>query len=578
MTRERYGYFSHTAARIAEGQRYAYCLDSGPERPDPASRWQPDGIHQASAVLQPGQFTWSDSAWTGIPREDLVFYELHVGTFTPEGTFESIIPRLPALRDLGVTALELMPVAQFSGARNWGYDGVYLYAPQHSYGGPHGLQRLVDACHTQGLALFLDVVYNHFGPEGCYLQEFGWYFTERYRTPWGRAINYDDRGCDAVRAFVLDNVRMWLDTYHIDGLRLDAVHAIFDNSPRHILSDIRQTAHTLAQRLGRQVHIVAESDLNDVRLLLPPERGGYGLDAQWSDDFHHAVHTHLTGERLGYYVDYGQVQDFPKLFEETFILNGSYSAHRDRCHGAPISGLAGNRFVVCIQNHDQVGNRALGERLGTLIHPSAQRLAASLLLLAPHLPLLFMGEEYGEEHPFLFFCSFSDAELVEAVRSGRRKEFAAFHASGGVVPDPQDETTFEACRLTWSWEATPHKAGLRRLYQDLLAARRFWPALQNFTQRAARLLPGTMPEALLELRRGALTAQSDQALQVYSNLTAVPQPCPDPQRLTRLWSSEAAPYNGARDARTPLGQLLPYECVVFGPATWRTYCAEEALQ
>ena len=376
MRREEHGYFSHTAAPIAEGQRYAYCLDGGPERPDPASRWQPDGVHQASAVLRPAQFSWSDHAWIGIPRADLVFYELHVGTFTAAGTFEAIIPRLSTLRDLGITAIELMPVAQFPGSRNWGYDGVYPYAPQQSYGGPHGLQRLVDACHAQGLALFLDVVYNHGGPEGCYLQEFGWYFTERYHTPWGRAVNYDDRGCDAVRAFVLDNVRMWLEDYHVDGLRLDAVHAIFDASPRHILGDIQDTASAIASRLGRQVHIVAESDLNDVRLLLPPERGGYGLAAQWNDDFHHTVHAYLTGERQGYYVDYGRVQDFPTVFEETFVLQGSYSVHRDRCHGAPIADLPGDRFVVSIQNHDQIGNRAMGERLGTLISPPAQRLAA----------------------------------------------------------------------------------------------------------------------------------------------------------------------------------------------------------
>ena len=350
---------------------------------------------------------------------------------------------------MGVTALELMPIAQFAGTRNWGYDGVYPYAPQQSYGSPYGLQRLVDACHAQHLALLLDVVYNHYGPEGCYVHEFGPYFTARYHTPWGRAINYDDRGSDAVRACVLDNVRMWREDYHVDGLRLDAVHAIFDASPRHILRDIQDIATTITQRLGRPLHVVAESDLNDVRLLLPPERGGYGLTAQWSDDFHHTVHAYLTGERQGYYSDYGRVQDFPTLFEETFVLTGGYSRHRDRCHGAPIGGLPGDRFVVCLQNHDQIGNRAQGERLGTLLSPPAQRLAASLLLLAPHLPLLFMREEYGEEQPFLFFCSFGDADLVEAVRRGRHAEFEAFHADGGVIPDPQAEATFAASCLTW---------------------------------------------------------------------------------------------------------------------------------
>lgn len=568
MVREQRGYFSHTAAPIADGQRYAYRLNGGPERPDPASRWQPDGVHRASAVLRPAHFVWSDDAWTGVPRADLVLYELHVGTFTPEGTFEAIISRLSALRELGVTALELMPVAQFPGTRNWGYDGVHPYAPQQSYGGPHGLQRLVDACHAAGLAIFLDVVYNHLGPEGNYLHEFGPYFTDRYHTAWGQAINYDDRGSDAVRAFILDNVRMWIEDYHIDGLRLDAVHAIYDFSPRHILRDIKETADALASAWGRQVHVIAESDLNDVRLLLPPERGGYGLDAQWSDDFHHTVHACLTGESQGYYVDYGRREDSPKLLEQVFILDGCYSRYRDRRHGAPANGLSGARFVVCIQNHDQIGNRATGERLGTLVCPPAQRLAASLLLLAPHLPLLFMGEEYGEAHPFLFFCSFGDADLVESVRSGRRQEFAAFRFPE-KVPDPQAESTLAASCLTWSWAEEPHKAGLRRLYQDLLTVRRHWPALRNFSQRAARLLPGQRPNTVLELIRGAGHPEPGKTLQVYCNLTAESQSFTPPiaPAEAMLFSSEAGHYAGARHEIARIEHLWPYECVVVGPAS-----------
>ncbi len=575
MAGEERGYFSYTKAHITDGQRYAYCLDGGPERPDPASRWQPDGVHRASAVLRPAHFVWSDHAWTGLPRTDLVLYELHVGTFTPEGTFEAIIPRLAALRELGVTALELMPVAQFPGTRNWGYDGVHPYAPHNSYGGPHGLQRLIDACHAAGLALFLDVVYNHLGPEGNYLQEFGPYFTDRYHTAWGRAINYDDRGSDAVRAFVLDNVRMWIEDYHVDGLRLDAVHAIYDFSPRHILREIQQTADTVARGLGRQVHVIAESDLNDVRLLQSPQGGGYGLDAQWSDDLHHTVHASLTGESQGYYVDYGRREDFPRLLEQTFILDGCYSRYRDRCHGASSADLSGDRFVVCIQNHDQIGNRATGERLGTLVGPPAQRLAASLLLLAPHLPLLFMGEEYGEEQPFLFFCSFGDADLVESIRVGRRQEFAAFHFPQ-EVPDPQAASTFAASCLTWSWAADPHKAGLRRLYQDLLSVRQRWPALQNFTQRAARLLSGQAPHALLELIRGACHPKPGRTLQVYCNLTAEPQPFTPPTAPAEamLFSSEARQYAGPRHATTRLEHLWPYECVVVGPAQWPRLAVE----
>ena len=340
MTREERGFFSFVRDNVRNGQRYAYCLNGGPDRPDPASCWQPDGVNQPSAVLRTDEFTWSDEGWTGVSREDLVFYELHVGAFTPEGTFDAIIPRLAALRDLGVTALELMPVGQFSGTRNWGYDGVHPYAPQHSYGGPHGLHRLVNACHMHGLAVFLDVVYNHFGPEGGYLGEYGPYLTDHYRTPWGAAVNYDGCGSDAVREFILDNVRMWIEEYRFDGLRLDAVHAIYDLGARHILQDIKDTADTAARERGRQVHIVAESDLNDVRLLLPPQRGGYGIDAQWSDDFHHLMHVALTGERQGYYEDYGAPEQFPRLLENTFVLNGCYSAHRGRCHGGPDAGRA----------------------------------------------------------------------------------------------------------------------------------------------------------------------------------------------------------------------------------------------
>jgi maltooligosyltrehalose trehalohydrolase len=575
MIREERGYFSHTAAHIADGQRYAYRLNGGPERPDPASRWQPDGVHRASAVLRPARFVWSDHAWTGVQRADLVFYELHVGTFTPAGTFEAIIPRLAALRELGVTALELMPISQFPGTRNWGYDGVHPYAPHNSYGGPQGLQRLVNACHAAGLALFLDVVYNHLGPEGNYLNEFGPYFTDRYQTAWGRAMNYDDRGSDAVRAFVLDNVRMWIEDYHVDGLRLDAVHAIYDFSPRHILREIKETAAATARALDRQVQVVAESDLNDVRLLLPEEQGGYGLDAQWSDDFHHTVHAYLSGESQGYYVDYGRREDFPKLLEQTFILDGAYSRYRDRRHGAPSADLPGDRFVICLQNHDQIGNRATGERLGTLVCAPAQRLAASLMLLAPHLPLLFMGEEYGEEHPFLFFCSFDDANLIESVRVGRRQEFAAFHFPQ-EVPDPQAATTFAASCLTWSWAGELHKAGLRRLYQDLLSVRQRWPALQNFSQCAARLLPGQTPPVLLELLRGACHPEPGKTLQVYGNLTAEAQPFTPPSAPEEavLFSSEARHYAGARHDTTRVEHLWPYECVVVGPAPWHRLVAE----
>jgi maltooligosyltrehalose trehalohydrolase len=571
MTPEDRGYFCHAEPNIADGQRYAFRLNGGPERPDPVSLWQPDGVHRPSAVLRPERFTWADGAWKGLPRADLVFYELHVGTFTPEGTFEAIIPRLPALRDLGITAIELMPVAQFPGTRGWGYDGVHLFAPQNSYGGPYGLQRLVDACHAAGLAIFLDVVYNHLGPEGNYLHELGPYFTDRHRTPWGAALNYDGAGCDPVRDFIRANVRLWIGDYHLDGLRLDATPAIYDMGPRHILRQIKETADATAALRGGRVHVIAESSSNDVRLLESVQLGGLGLDAQWNDDFHHMVHGRLTGERQGYYADFGEARDFPKLFEQTFILDGIHSRFRERRHGAPAGDMSGDRFVIAIQNHDQVGNRARGDRLSVLVSPPAQRLAVSMMLLAPHLPLLFMGEEYGEEHPFLFFCSFFDSRLIANVRKGRREEFAAF-AWQGEVPDPQAESSFAASQLTWSWpEGTP-QSERRSLYRDLLHARRRWPALKDFRNRAAGFVctPGSPDPRVLRLTRGGFTPQAGVTLQIDFNLTDMPQPLAAPEGMeqTLLFSSEAKRYGGDRGAAESLEQVRPYECLVFGPTDW----------
>lgn len=558
MTAEKFGFFRHELPRIADGQRYAFRLDGGPELPDPASLHQPDGVFRPSAVFRPERFHWTDKAWKGVPREELVFYELHVGTFTPEGSFEAMIPRLASLRELGITALEIMPVAQFPGERNWGYDGVLHYATQNSYGGPEGLQKLVDAAHAAGLAVFLDVVYNHVGPEGNFLAQFGPYFTERYRTAWGPAFNYDDGGCDQVREFVLNNARMWLDELHLDGLRLDAVHAIYDLGASHVLRAIQEAADEIGARTGRARHIVAESDQNDPRLLHPIERGGHALSAQWSDDFHHVVHAFLTGERQGYYEDFGPAEDIARVLESPFLYAGMYSPHRRRKHGAPPHGLSGDRFVVAIQNHDQVGNRARGDRLATLLPPPKQRLAASLLLLAPHLPLLFMGEEYAEERPFLFFCSFGDEGLIKAVREGRRKEFSAFRWQGDV-PDPQSPETFEASRLTWSWPESSHQAGMRRLYADLLHARKIWPALRDFTHRSIHY-HARGKGGVVEMVRG----KGADALQVYFNLTEEPQPLPPiagEQRL--LFRSEAERYGGA-GAKNPHA-LASFECVAFGP-------------
>lgn len=558
MQREEHGFFHAVISDVPEGQRYAYRLNNGPERPDPCSLWQPDGVHNASAVVRPRRFRWTDGDWKGVPREELVFYELHVGTFTPEGTFEAVIPRLPALRELGVTAVELMPVAQFPGPRNWGYDGVHLYAAQNSYGGPYGLQKLVDACHAAGLAIFLDVVYNHLGPEGNYLGEFGPYFTDRYRTSWGPALNYDGPGSDAVRDLILDNVRMWIGEFHFDGLRLDAVHAIFDSRPGHLLREIKEAADEAAH--GRRVHIIAESLQNDVRMVRDTERGGHGLAGEWNEDFHHALHAYLTGERHGKYSDFGEIRSLARMLQQTFHLDGSvFSAYRGRHFGGPDEGLPGDRFVIGVQNHDHVGNRPRGERLAALVDPAKQRLAASLMLLSPYLPLLFMGEEYGENNPFPFFCSFQSRNLIENVRQGRRRDYG--FAANAVMLDPQAESTFAAAKLSWSWPEGSPRAGLRLLYADLLAARRRWPALRDFTQRTVRLLPDEQAPLLLHLTRGSMGE-----LHAYFNLTEQAQPLPNEASEGRvlLFCSEADQYRGGREQEASLQQLRPYECAVFG--------------
>jgi maltooligosyltrehalose trehalohydrolase len=461
---------------VAPGSDYCYRLD-GRDRPDPVSRHQPAGVHGPSRVVDPAAFRWSDGAWRGRAMADLVLYELHVGTFTAAGTFDAMVERLAALRALGVTAIELMPVAEFPGARNWGYDGVHLYAPQSTYGGPDGLRRLVDAAHAADLAVVLDVVYNHLGPEGNYLGEYGPYFTERYRTPWGPALNFDDADSDEVRRFFVDNARYWVTEFHLDGLRLDAVHAICDCSATHLLEEIGDAVHAQAAALGRTIVVIAESDGNDPRLLHTKAAGGFGLDGQWSDDFHHAVHAALTGERGGYYVDFGGAAPVAKALRDRFVYDGGYSAHRRRRHGRPAADIAADCFVVCTQNHDQVGNRARGERLAALVPFEARKLAAALLLLSPYVPLLFMGEEYGETTPFLYFVSHGDAALVEAVRAGRQREFAAF-AWGSEIPDPQAEETFRRSRPVAARAHEPGHAALRALYGDLLRLRHAEPALR----------------------------------------------------------------------------------------------------
>ena len=464
------GYFHAIFEDIGPKTRYFYLLDGKKRRPDPASRFQPESVHGPSEVLDPA-FPWSDASWAGIALRDYILYELHVGLFTAEGNFDGLIDRLDDLARLGVTAVELMPVAQFPGDRNWGYDGAYPFAVQNSYGGPQGLKRLVNACHLKGLAVALDVVYNHLGPEGNYLGDFGPYFTDRYRTPWGMAVNFDGAGSDEVRRFFIENALYWIEECHIDALRLDAVHAILDRSPRPFLSELSEAVGKRAEELDRQVLLIAESDLNEARLIRPRERGGCGLDGHWNDDFHHALHTVLTGENGGYYVDFGRLGQMAKSFREGFVYSGEYSTYRNRRHGSSSRGIPPERLVVFSQNHDQVGNRFKGERLSGLVPFEALKTAAAAVILSPFTPLLFMGEEYGETAPFQYFVSHSDPALIEAVRLGRLAEFGAFRGEG-EPPDPQSEETFLRCKLDRELASKNHHGVLLRFYKELLRLRK----------------------------------------------------------------------------------------------------------
>lgn len=475
LQRNNGGYHSGVVDGVSPGARYFFRLDEERERPDPASRYQPEGVHGPSQVIDT-RFAWEDTDWKGIPLSQFVFYEVHVGTFTPEGTFGAILTRLPELKELGINNIEIMPVSQFPGARNWGYDGVLPFAVQNTYGGPDGLKQLVNACHNNGIAVTLDVVYNHLGPEGNYLREFGPYFTHKYQTPWGDALNFDDEYNDHLRTFFIQNALYWLKEFHIDALRLDAVHAIYDLSAVPFLQELAEQVDELSEEEGRKRYLIAESDLNDSRLLRPRSEGGYGLHAQWSDDFHHALHSLLTGEREGYYEDFGAVEHFATTIKERFYYSWRYSQYRKRRHGNFAKDRPPEQFVVALQNHDQIGNRMLGERLSTLISFEAQKLGAGALLLAPYIPLLFMGQEYGEEAPFLYFVSHTDADLNAAVRQGRKEEFKAFAWLGEAL-DPDKEETFRKSLLDWNKKYSGNHRILLNLHRELLSMRRQVPAL-----------------------------------------------------------------------------------------------------
>jgi maltooligosyltrehalose trehalohydrolase len=486
------------------GTDYAFSLDGGPARPDPRSRHQPYTVHGPSRVVDLGAFRWTDGGWAGRRLAGSIVYELHIGTFTGQGTFDAAAERLDHLTGLGVDFVQLMPIAAFPGRQGWGYDGVAPWSVHEPYGGPGGMRRFVDSCHDRGLGVLLDVVYNHLGPSGNYLAEFGPYFTDRYQTPWGTAVNLDGPGSDEVRAYIVENALHWLRDYHVDGLRLDAVHALTDTRAIHILEELSTAVDRLAQRLGRPLALVAETDLNDPRIVTPRELGGLGVHAQWDDDFHHAVHGLLTGERHGYYVDFGSIAALAKTLTRGYFHDGVWSSFRGRTHGRPVDTgvLSGHRFVGFAQNHDQIGNRALGDRSGASLSPGRLRIAAALVVTAPFNPMIFMGEEWGASTPWQYFTDHPEPELGRAVREGRVREFSR-HGWTGDVPDPQDPETFLRSRLNWAETAAEPYRSLLAWYRSLIALRRHDPDLAD-PRLSATGVAFDEDEGWLVVRRGAV--------------------------------------------------------------------------
>jgi maltooligosyltrehalose trehalohydrolase len=478
MERQDGGWWESSVAKVGPGSLYAFVVDGGPPRPDPRSAFQPDGVHGPSQIVDHGAFAWRDEQWRGVPLTGALLYELHVGTFTPAGTFDAVVGRLGHLVELGIDAIELLPVAEFPGRRGWGYDGADLFAPHRAYGGPNGLKRLVDACHEVGIGVVMDVVYSHFGPSGNYLLEFGPYLARGHATSWGDAVNFDGPDSLEVRAFVIDNALMWLRDYHCDGLRLDAVHAILDDSAVHVLEQLALEVDALAAHLGRSLSLIAESDRNDPRYVRSRDAGGFGLDAAWADEWHHAVHATLTGDSSGYYEEFGPLPLLAKALGQAWVYDGTWSPHRRRQHGRPPEGMSGPQFVVYTQNHDQVGNGARGERTTAAADIGRLRIAAALLLTGPFTPMLFQGEEWAATTPFQYFTDI-DGDPAGGFTEGRREEFATFGWDPADLPDPQDPRTFKGSKLNWGeLSHHPHDEMLA-WYRELIALRRLTPALSD---------------------------------------------------------------------------------------------------
>lgn len=505
-------YWQTNTDQIQPGDTYKFILNGTVERPDPASLAQPDGVHGPSQAVDTSGFSWTDADWRNHPLEDYLLYELHTGTFTPEGTFAGIENRLDYLLELGINAVEIMPVAQFPGTRNWGYDGVCPYAVQNSYGGAAGLQRLIDACHRKGLAVVLDVVYNHMGPEGNYFADYGPYFTNRYQTPWGNALNFDDDYSDSVRRYFVENVLMWFRDFHIDALRIDAAHAIHDARETHLLREIKQYVDELMGQTGRQHYLIIESDQNETRFIQSLADQGYGMDAQWNDEFHHALRVTAGGERKGYYADYNGIQHLAKSYKDAYVYDGTYMPRRARIVGKSTAGHAGRQFVVFSQNHDHIGNRMLGERPSQLVSLEMQKLMSGAVMSSPYLPMLFMGEEWGELNPFLYFVSHSDPALIEAVRQGRKREFAAFQ---GIIeaPDAQDERTLERSKLQWSrLTQDPHQT-LFRYYQTLLRLRK-QSSLRHPNRESVAVVVDELRQTLTLFRQHSQSASGNSSTEM----------------------------------------------------------------
>jgi maltooligosyltrehalose trehalohydrolase len=569
MTRAAGGYHEALADGTAPGTRYRYVFGDT-ERPDPASRAQPEGVDGPSAVTD-DRFPWTDGAWRNHPLERYVIEEIHVGTFTPEGTFAAAAAQLVTLAETGVTAVELMPVAEFPGSRNWGYDGVLPYAAHHAYGGLDGLRAFVDTAHGAGLAVVLDVVYNHLGPEGNHLAELGPYFTDRYRTPWGPALNFDGPDSDEVRRYFVDNACFWTGEVHVDALRLDAIHSILDPSARPFVRELTEAVHAQARAQGRVVHVIAESAANDVNVIRAADQGGLGADAQWNDDFHHALYVLLTGERDGYYADFGSLDDFARAWTHGYVYDGRWSQYRRRRHGTSSRGLPGHRFVVFAHNHDQIGNRLRGDRLAPGVALERLRLVAAAVVLSPFIPLLFQGDEYGDPAPFPYFVSHTDPALIEAVRSGRAAEFAAF-GWDDEPPDPQSEDTFQAAKLDRTLAEKDEHAALARWHRTLLALRRGEPALARLDPSAVE--PSAHAHArTLVLRRRAGDAVVAVVLHFGEGTVRVPAAL-DAGSWRVLAQSSATEFRGpgatvpasfTSDGEVEL-ELAPWAAVVLGRA------------